>query len=134
MACIAQHNTAQRSGAADRTPTLILTVASPPTQVTALIRTHGIPAAVLNSTTTETLARQIYRDVYGLRRGKEPYIKLLYVTPERLLKSTSFQDLLTFLYDHVSDVKGRSWGEKEKRACVVGRVTQSRASTLRWIV
>lgn len=37
------------------------------TQVTALIKTHGIPAALLNSTTTETLAKQIYRDIYGLR-------------------------------------------------------------------
>ena len=37
------------------------------TQVTALIKTHGIPAALLNSTTTETVAKQIYRDIYGLR-------------------------------------------------------------------
>ena len=33
---------------------------------------------------------------------REPSIKLLYVTPERLLKSMSFQDLLTFLQEHVS--------------------------------
>ena len=36
------------------------------------------------------------------RNKREPSIKLLYVTPERLLKSQSFQDLLTFLHEHVS--------------------------------
>lgn len=77
-----------------------------PTQVTALIKTHGIPAALLNSTTTEAVAKQIYRDIYGLRWGKEPHIKLLYVTPERIMNSTSFQDLCTFLYEHVSEAFG----------------------------
>ncbi len=69
-------------------------------QVSALITQHRIPAAVLNSTTSETVVRQIYRDLYSVRRGKEPTIKLLYVTPERLLKSVSFQDLLNTLHEH----------------------------------
>lgn len=46
-------------------------------------------------------SRQIYRDIYSLRRGVEPQIKLLYVTPERIAKSESFKEMLAFLYDKV---------------------------------
>ena len=60
-------------------------------QVSALIKQHRIPAAILNSTTSEPIARSIYRDLHSVDRGREPQIKLLYVTPERLLKSESFQ-------------------------------------------
>jgi bloom syndrome protein len=60
-------------------------------QVSALIKQHRIPAAVLNSTTPETLARGIYRDLGSVRMGREPAIKLLYVTPERLLGPEGFK-------------------------------------------
>jgi ATP-dependent helicase YprA (DUF1998 family) len=70
-------------------------------QVSALVGNFGIPAAILNSTTSESIAKQIYRDIYGLRRDREPLIKLLYVTPERIVNSNSFYDMLTFLYERV---------------------------------
>jgi len=60
-------------------------------QVSALVKQHRIPAAILNSTTSESIAKGIYRDLHAVDRGREPQIKLLYVTPERLLKSVAFQ-------------------------------------------
>ncbi|GAB5031020.1 atp-dependent dna helicase q-like 1-like [Nannochloropsis oceanica] len=69
-------------------------------QVSALVKQHRIPAAILNSTTSESIAKGIYRDLHAVDRGREPQIKLLYVTPERLLKSVAFQELLTKLDDH----------------------------------
>lgn len=70
-------------------------------QVSALVGNFGIPAAILNSTTSESIAKQIYRDIFGLRRDREPLIKLLYVTPERIVNSDSFYNMLTFLYERV---------------------------------
>ncbi len=74
--------------------------------MTALIRTRGIPAALLNSTTTQPLARQIYRDLYGPKYGRVPSIKVLYITPERLCNSESLQTMLTYLYEQVRDWTG----------------------------
>lgn len=70
-------------------------------QVSALISQYSIPAAILNSTTTETVAKQIYRDLYSVRKGREPSIKLLYVTPERI-QSESLQEMLATLNEWVS--------------------------------
>lgn len=71
-------------------------------QVSALIQHHRIPAAFLNSTTSQNIASQVYRDLYSCRRGKEPAIKLLYLTPERIVKSDSLRELLATLHEEVS--------------------------------
>ncbi|POM75149.1 Bloom syndrome protein, DEAD/DEAH box helicase, partial [Phytophthora palmivora] len=61
-------------------------------QVTALIQNPGcgIPAAFLTSQTTLTLKRSITAE---LRRAV-PSIKLLYLTPEKIVKSAEMMDLL----------------------------------------
>jgi hypothetical protein len=66
------------------------------------MKTYSIPAAVLNSFTSDALCSQVYRDLYSVRKGREPGIKLLYLTPERLVNSASMQDLLDCLQEHVS--------------------------------
>jgi len=92
--------------------------------VTALIRTRGIPAALLNSTTTQPLARQIYRDLYGPKYGRVPSIKMLYITPERLCNSESLQTMLTYLYEQVRDWTGLAGGLDWIGLGWIGRVVQ----------
>jgi superfamily II DNA helicase RecQ len=70
-------------------------------QVCQLIEKFSIPAAFLNSTTTTVMGQQVYRDLLSCRRGKEPAIKLLYLTPERIVKSESLKDILHELHDKV---------------------------------
>ena len=80
-------------------------------QVSALVRNapHGVPAAHLTSSTKETTARQVYRELW--RRDADPSLKLLYVTPERVNTAPSFGALLD-----------QARPEREKRtACPLSR-------------
>jgi ATP-dependent DNA helicase Q1 len=71
-------------------------------QVSALIqlRNGGVPAAYLCSTCTPDMERAIYADLDRSVRGKEPYLKLLYVTPERLVNNVAVRDRLLGLYNN----------------------------------
>ncbi|EGZ19330.1 hypothetical protein PHYSODRAFT_491373 [Phytophthora sojae] len=65
-------------------------------QVTALIQNPGcgIPAAFLTSQTALTLKRSITAEL----RRPVPSLKLLYLTPEKIVKSAEMADLLQTLY------------------------------------
>jgi len=67
--------------------------------VTALIRNQpcGIPAAFLSSQTGITLKRSITHEL----RRKTPSMKLLYVTPEKIVKSPEMMELLDILHRNV---------------------------------
>lgn len=71
-------------------------------QVTALIRNRqcGIPAGYLSSQTGITLRRAIVQEL----RRKQPSLKLLYVTPEKLGNSAEMMDLLELLHSNVRRV------------------------------
>lgn len=64
----------------------------------------GIPAAHMTSATPATLIKQIYKDLGRADRGREPSIKLLYVTPERLGNSDSLLDFMHRLHEQVGTV------------------------------
>lgn len=61
----------------------------------------GIPAAHLTSVTPTLLAQQIYKDLARARSGREPTIKLLYLTPERLGNSDAILDFMRDLHQQV---------------------------------
>lgn len=71
-------------------------------QVSALIqlRSGGIPAAFLTSNCTETMANSVYDDLGRAARGLEPFLKLLYVTPERIINSNKTRDYFMTLYQN----------------------------------
>jgi ATP-dependent DNA helicase Q1 len=72
-------------------------------QVQSLLHTKtcgGIPAAYLTSDMPADLKSGIYKDVARCRRGLEPVLKLLYVTPEGVQKNVALQDLLHYLYEN----------------------------------
>lgn len=71
-------------------------------QVSALIqlRSGGVPAAFLTSNCTETMANSVYDDLGRAARGLEPFLKLLYVTPERMVNSSKTRDYLMALYQN----------------------------------
>lgn len=54
-----------------------------------------IPAAHLSSSITDNQATAIYREL----SKKEPALKILYVTPEKISASQKFCDTLTILYE-----------------------------------
>lgn len=68
-------------------------------QVTALIRNPncGIPAAFLSSQTGITLKRSITHEL----KRPVPSMKLLYVTPEKIVKSPEMIELLEILHRNV---------------------------------
>ncbi|CAB1115982.1 unnamed protein product [Ectocarpus sp. CCAP 1310/34] len=70
-------------------------------QVTQLLKAPcgGIPAAHLTSATPTTAIKQIYKDLGRADRDREPSVKLLYVTPERLGNSNSMLDFMHRLND-----------------------------------
>jgi len=69
-------------------------------QVSTLIQlpSGGVPAVHLSSATKTKLVEQIMKDLARCVAGLEPYIKLLYVTPERLTNSDRLLDILDKLY------------------------------------
>jgi superfamily II DNA helicase RecQ len=93
-------------------------------QVSAFIQlpSGGIPTAFLTSNATETMTRGVYEGIFSrndfsfisfinnfffplkdLNRGKaglEPYLKLLYVTPERIAKGEKTRSALNELYQN----------------------------------
>lgn len=70
-------------------------------QVTQLLKAPcgGIPAAHMTSATPSGLIKQIYKDLGRADKGREPSIKLLYVTPERLGNSDSMLNFMHRLHD-----------------------------------
>eukprot|EP00607_Mallomonas_marina_P009337 CAMPEP_0182420258 /NCGR_PEP_ID=MMETSP1167-20130531/4900_1 /TAXON_ID=2988 /ORGANISM="Mallomonas Sp, Strain CCMP3275" /LENGTH=443 /DNA_ID=CAMNT_0024595975 /DNA_START=99 /DNA_END=1427 /DNA_ORIENTATION=- len=69
-------------------------------QVSALLQlpSGGVPAAYLSSNCTDSMIREVFEDLRRADRGLEPYLKLLYITPERLLQSLATKDCLSSLY------------------------------------
>lgn len=71
-------------------------------QVSALIQlpSGGIPAAFLTSSASPAMAASIFADLNRCLKGNPPYLKLLYITPERLLASIQNKDFLATLYNN----------------------------------
>lgn len=71
-------------------------------QVSSLIQlpSGGIPAAYLSSTCTQTMITSIMKDLQRGAHGKAPYLKLLYITPERLVSSLDRDDFIHMLYEN----------------------------------
>ena len=68
-------------------------------QVINMLTRYGIPCAHITSHTQETLRKQVYRELFLARKGIEPSVKLLYVTPECLCNSDTMGDALVTLYE-----------------------------------
>ena len=66
-------------------------------QVSSLINCKGggIPAFAFHSSITETQARAVYRELAKVH----PTLKLVYVTPEKLVKSDTFMEIIGRLYE-----------------------------------
>jgi bloom syndrome protein len=71
-------------------------------QVSMLIQlpSGGIPAAYLTSTCSTSMVHDILQDLTRTDRGEAPYLKLLYITPERLLASLLNKDFIHKLYQN----------------------------------
>eukprot|EP00605_Chrysophyceae_sp_TOSAG23-4_P001968 GSChrysophyteH1.ASY1.ANO1.2179.1 assembled CDS len=69
-------------------------------QVSAFLKLKcgGIPSAYLTSTSTQTQKNAIIQDLQRSQRGLEPFLKLLYMTPERVVNDIETQTLLKDLY------------------------------------
>lgn len=59
----------------------------------------GIPAAFLTSEVNLKQLNMIQNDLKRAQIGEQPFLKLLYMTPERLVKCQTTQQLLTDLYN-----------------------------------
>lgn len=68
-------------------------------QVSTLIQL-GIPAAYLTSNCTDKMKDAIFDDLGRVYSGKEPYLKLLYTTPESIVKSDRTKAMLKVMYDN----------------------------------
>lgn len=60
----------------------------------------GLPCAYLTSTSTVAMTRAVYADLRRGKRGLEPFLKLLYLTPERVVGSLETRQVLSELYDN----------------------------------
>jgi RecQ family ATP-dependent DNA helicase len=60
----------------------------------------GIPSAYLTSNCTEGMAKSVIADLKRGRKGLEPFIKLLYLTPERIAKGQATRAILNELYQN----------------------------------
>lgn len=71
-------------------------------QVSALVTlpSGGVPAAYLTSSTSVATSTSIFKDLARSEKGLEPFLKLLYVTPERLVQHTATRETLTRLYNN----------------------------------
>ena len=71
-------------------------------QVSALISLPcgGVPAAYLTSNCTTDQLQTINRDLSRARMGLQPFIKLLFVTPEKMVKDLNTRSLLKDLYNN----------------------------------
>ena len=71
-------------------------------QVTYLINlpSGGIPAAYMTSNCTELQLRAILDDLSRAKVNKEPFLKLLYITPEKMVRDRVVRSLLKALYDN----------------------------------
>ena len=64
------------------------------------LKSGGIPAAFLTSTSTPKQVKAIQEDLRRHEKGLEPFLKLLYLTPERVVKDQNTQELLRELYNN----------------------------------
>ncbi|CAM6106339.1 unnamed protein product [Calypogeia fissa] len=64
-------------------------------QVLALVDHCGIPATFLSSAQTQSQAMAVMKEL----RKRRPSCKLIYVTPEKIVGSSAFQDILSSLYE-----------------------------------
>lgn len=64
------------------------------------INNIGIPCAYLTSNCKKSMINAIYSDLSRVRKGYEPFLKLLYVTPERIVKDKFTRSLLLDLYNN----------------------------------
>jgi RecQ family ATP-dependent DNA helicase len=60
----------------------------------------GVPAAYLTSLNTSAQKNAILEDLRRPRRGLEPFLKLLYLTPERVANDLETRDILNDLYQN----------------------------------
>jgi len=60
----------------------------------------GIPCAYLCSNCNEAMIKDVMTDLKSADGGVEPVLKLLYVTPERMVKSMATRDVIKSLYDN----------------------------------
>lgn len=67
-------------------------------QVTTLIKL-GIPSAYLTSTCSEKMKEDVYNDLGRIYQYKEPYLKLLYTTPESIVKSDRMKRTLSAMLE-----------------------------------
>ena len=68
-------------------------------QVSGFIQ-RGIPAAFLTSSSTPEMIASVFRDLSRGRSGLQPFIKLLYVTPERIVNHAQTFAIFTELYQN----------------------------------
>jgi len=64
------------------------------------LKCGGIPSAYLTSGSTVSQKNAILEDLRRSRRGLEPFLKLLYMTPERAANDIETQQLLNDLYQN----------------------------------
>jgi superfamily II DNA helicase RecQ len=70
-------------------------------QVAAFLRLKcgGIPSAYLTSASNMGQINAITKDLIRSQKGEEPYLKLLYLTPERVVNHEETKAILTVLYN-----------------------------------
>lgn len=64
------------------------------------LKSGGIPAAYLTSTNTMSQKNQILEDLRRPHGGLEPFLKLLYLTPERVVNDMETREILNDLYQN----------------------------------
>lgn len=71
-------------------------------QVSSLLQlpSGGVPAAFLTSNCSQLQSRSVISDLMRTTKGLEPFIKLLYMTPERIVKQIGTQNILQDLYQN----------------------------------
>lgn len=60
----------------------------------------GIPSAYLTSTCTESMLSSVVADLNRSNKGLEPFIKLLYITPERIVNHIDTAMILKRLFNN----------------------------------
>lgn len=60
----------------------------------------GVPAASLTSFSTDKQRQSIDTDLHRVTRGEEPFLKILFLTPEMMVKSLKMRNTLQNLYQN----------------------------------
>ena len=59
----------------------------------------GVPAAFLTSSCKDHMVDEVFQDLSRIYRDDEPFLKLLYTTPERMIQSGRMRTMISDLYD-----------------------------------